>query len=172
LVNDGAFRADLFFRLNVITIDVAPLRKRKEDIPLLTQFFLEKFNRERNKNIQISEEALQLMMGYDFYGNVRELRNIIEDAFVLCENKLITPANLSIRPLRPDKKDQSKIKDKIVPLVNLPVAYREALESFEKEYFENILEVNQWNYNLAANDAGITREWMSKKISKLRIKKM
>jgi DNA-binding NtrC family response regulator len=172
LVNDGAFRADLFFRLNVITIDVAPLRKRKEDIPLLTQFFLEKFNRERNKNIQISEEALQLMMGYDFYGNVRELRNIIEDAFVLCENKLITPANLSIRPLRPDKKDQSKIKDKIAPLVNLPVAYREALESFEKEYFENILEVNQWNYNLAANDAGITREWMSKKISKLRIKKM
>ena len=97
LVKEGDFRQDLFYRLNVITIEVPPLRKRRHDIPLLTQFFLDKFMRERNKNIRLSEDALKMLIQYNFPGNVRELRNIIEDAFVLCEGNMINSENLSIR---------------------------------------------------------------------------
>lgn len=172
-VKEGKFREDLFFRLNVINILVPPLRKRKEDIPMLMQFFLEKFNRERNKNIGISDQASKLMLDYDFFGNVRELRNIIEDAFVLCEDNLITPANLSIGRRSAQKNTilNKSIEDTIQP-DRIPLPYKEALGSFETSYFERILESNQWNLNLAASDASITREWLSKKIKKLGLRNL
>jgi DNA-binding NtrC family response regulator len=169
LVKEGDFRQDLFYRLDVITIEVPPLRKRKQDIPLLTQFFLDKFNRERKKVIELSGEALQLLTGYNFPGNVRELRNIIEDAFVLCENDVITTDNLSIRPTMPQKKGQVDLS---ISMDQVHQKYEGAISQFERTYFTKILELNNWNTRWAAKEAGISREWLSKKIRKLNIQRV
>jgi len=171
LVKEGDFRQDLFYRLDVITIETPPLRKRKQDIPLLTQFFLDKFNRERNKDIILSDEAMQNLQQHHFYGNVRELRNIIEDAFVLCENGVIVPENLSIGHSSSQKTGQSETKEERHTLDLNPEEYEKAIARFEKQYFTNILELNDWNSKEAAKDAGISREWLTKKIKKHNIKR-
>jgi DNA-binding NtrC family response regulator len=171
LVKEGDFRQDLFYRLDVITIETPPLRKRKQDIPLLTQFFLDKFNRERNKKIELSDEAMKLLNQHHFYGNVRELRNIIEDAFVLCEDGIIIPENLSIGHSSFHKIDHRDIKDEFVNKDLIPKEYEEAISQFEKQYFKKILELNDWNSKEAAKDAGISREWLTKKIKKHKIQR-
>lgn len=94
-VKDGTFREDLYFRLNVIPIKIPPLRKRKEDIALLTKYFIEKYSREFGKEIQtISSYAMELLMKYRFPGNVRELENIIERSVALETSSIILPENL------------------------------------------------------------------------------
>ena len=91
-VKEGRFREDLFWRINVVRINMPPLRERREDIPLLVHHFIKKFAAENNRPVKgISEEALQLLLHYDFPGNVRELENIIESAVVLCRGDTITP---------------------------------------------------------------------------------
>ena len=95
LVQTGAFRDELFYRLNVIKITLPPLRERMEDLPLLADHFVKKLDIEKNRNIGgISEEALHKLMNHDYPGNVRELQNIIEYAFILCPGGLITPEHL------------------------------------------------------------------------------
>lgn len=95
LVSAGRFRDDLFYRLNVIRLRLPELRERRQDIPLLAERFISKFNRLRNRKIVgLSEAALAVLMRHDFPGNVRELENIIEHAFVLCTNGLIQVAHL------------------------------------------------------------------------------
>jgi len=85
LIRKGAFREDLFYRLNVVKLDLPPLRKRKEDIPLLVEHFVAKFNRRQGRSVAgVSPDVLALLMAHDYPGNVRELENIIERAFVLC----------------------------------------------------------------------------------------
>ncbi len=85
-VEEGAFRADLYYRINVVKIEVPPLRERREDVPLLVDHFVARLNRIQGKSIRgVHPEVLGLLMGYDFPGNVRELENIIEHAFVLCD---------------------------------------------------------------------------------------
>ena len=90
LVSRGVFREDLFYRLNVVRLELPPLSRRREDIPLLVQHFIEKFNAIKSREIDgISEDALNLLMRYNFPGNIRELENAIEFAFVLCTGSLI-----------------------------------------------------------------------------------
>jgi two-component system response regulator PilR (NtrC family) len=94
-VGDGVFREDLYYRLNVIPIHLPPLRERKEDIPVLTQYFIEKYSRAFGKEVQrISAYALELLMNYPFPGNVRELENIIERSIALETSNIILPENL------------------------------------------------------------------------------
>jgi len=96
LVARGVFREDLYYRLNVINIELPPLSSRREDIPLLTQHFIEKFNALKGKEIKrISDHALNILMRYNFPGNIRELENIIEYAFVLCRGDIIETRHLS-----------------------------------------------------------------------------
>ncbi|MBU2028170.1 MAG: sigma-54 dependent transcriptional regulator, partial [Proteobacteria bacterium] len=93
-VKSGSFREDLFYRLNVIPINLPPLRERREDIPILTKHFIEKYSREFNKEIKtISAYALELLMEYPFPGNVRELENIIERSIALETSNIILPEN-------------------------------------------------------------------------------
>jgi transcriptional regulator with PAS, ATPase and Fis domain len=95
LIRKGVFREDLFYRLNVVKLDLPPLRKRTEDIPLLIEHFVERFNRRQGKSVAgIAPEALALLMAHDYPGNVRELENIIERAFVLCRSGMIDPSHL------------------------------------------------------------------------------
>jgi DNA-binding NtrC family response regulator len=85
-VEEGAFRADLYYRVNVVKIEVPPLRERREDVPLLVDHFVARLNRLQGKSIRgAAPEVLGLLMAYDFPGNVRELENILEHAFVLCD---------------------------------------------------------------------------------------
>ena len=94
-VEAGRFREDLYYRLNVVTIRIPPLRERREDIPLLVQFFVEKFNAKFGKEIKgVSEGAMDLLLRYDWPGNVRELENAIEHAFVRCSGDVIGPEHL------------------------------------------------------------------------------
>ena len=84
MMDEGRFREDLYYRLHVITVQLPPLRERKDDIPLLVQHFLEKYGEENNKpGLELSPEALDLLIDYDWPGNVRELENVIERAAVL-----------------------------------------------------------------------------------------
>ncbi len=95
LVEKGLFRRDLYYRINVVTLRLPPLAERREDIPLLVESFIDRFNVLKGKDIAgISEDALAILMRYDFPGNVRELENIIEHAFILAKGGLIEPAHL------------------------------------------------------------------------------
>ncbi|MDZ7761169.1 MAG: sigma 54-interacting transcriptional regulator [Desulfovermiculus sp.] len=95
LVDTGEFRQDLFYRINVVKLTLPPLRERKEDIPLLIDTFVQRFNALYNRNlIGVSEQALKLLMHYHYPGNIRELENIIECAFVLCPAEIIEPDHL------------------------------------------------------------------------------
>ena len=102
-VNTGNFREDLFYRLNVITIDLPPLRERSSDIPLLINHFLQKYNREYGRDIgSVSREALNLLMNYSYPGNIRELENIIERGIIMETGASITPASLPPTLTRPE----------------------------------------------------------------------
>jgi len=101
LVKEGKFREDLYYRINVMKLELPPLRDRKEDIPLLIDHFIKRFNRLHNKNICcVTNEVIAVLLAYDYPGNVRELENIIEHCFVLCDGEIIEAKHLpdSVRP--------------------------------------------------------------------------
>jgi transcriptional regulator with PAS, ATPase and Fis domain len=117
MVQDGTFREDLFYRLNVFTLHLPPLRERKEDIPLLVDYFLQK----TSKNVDISSVALQMLVAFPWPGNVRELKNTIESAAVIAENGYIEPAQLSNKITAVfDGNDRSDLR---IP-VNIPLDER------------------------------------------------
>jgi two-component system response regulator AtoC len=172
LVKKNKFREDLYYRLNVINIFTPPLREHKEDITELANFFIEKLNKERNKNIKISKQALNILKDYSFRGNVRELRNIIEDAFVFCNGKTVEPGNLSLiqgKFTSESACDENNTSGVSSEILNLP--YYSSLQEFEKSYFTRLLNQNLWNYTKAAEHAQISREWLSKKIKNIGLKK-
>jgi DNA-binding NtrC family response regulator len=170
LVSSGRFREDLYFRLNVVNIEVPALRERREDIRLLAHFFLQKFNQERNKQLKFSENALVQLESHDYPGNVRELRNIIEDAFVFTEGPYIQPENLTFRkPIKDSEGDNGSLYLRISKNFH-HLIYKDALDIFDKKYFQQLLEENFWNVSVASRKAEITREWLSKKIKKLGLK--
>jgi len=95
LVKKGVFREDLYYRVNVIRLQLPPLRDRREDIPILVEHFVTKFNRLQQKNVVgVSEEVMAILLDYDYPGNIRELENIVEHAFVLCRGGLVEPRHL------------------------------------------------------------------------------
>lgn len=150
-VEEGTFREDLFYRISVITISLPPLRERKEDIPLLANYFLKKFTQKRNKNIKrISPEVLDIFQRCDFPGNVRELQNIIERAVIIEDTDAIHLNSLPTYLLTPPKKEiegESK-----------------SLKETEKEQIIRILEKNNWHKTKAAQELGINRKTLYRKI--------
>jgi two-component system response regulator GlrR len=139
-VKQGLFREDLYYRIHVIPVMLPPLRERKEDIPVLVDYFLKKFSGEMNKKIKsLTPKAMQRMMLHDWPGNVRELENTIEYAVAMANHDVIT------EDLILPTKDESDTAVK--PL-------REARETFEKSYLTRILELTQGNVSSAAALAG------------------
>jgi len=152
-IEDGTFIEDLFWRLNVITIEIPPLRERREDIELLTRKFIDDFSKKNNKDIKgISREAIDILEGYHWPGNIRELQNVIERATSLTDTEYITPLDLQ-KHLLEGSDSGNYIK-------NLPFksAKKKWLESFEKKYFSDILKESKGNISRAALMAGIDRK--------------
>ena len=139
-VDNGNFREDLFYRLHVIAIKLPPLRERKEDIPLLANYFLKKFCRKSNKKIKgFSTEAMQMLSLYSWPGNIRELRNEIESAVVMARKDVISEDNI----LR-------SYKERITPLK----PFKKAKEDFEKKYLKRLIENADGNITKAAVISG------------------
>ena len=151
LVHEGKFREDLYFRLNVIDIDLPPLRERKSDIPLLSQHFINLYTIKYDKeDVDISKDTQSLLMSYNFPGNVRELENIIQRCVTLAENHVIKPDHLPSslygqgNPIH-FVKTHSCFK----------TAKQRVVEEFEKEYIADCLKASSGHISEAAKSAGI-----------------
>jgi PAS domain S-box-containing protein len=158
LVRKGAFREDLFYRINVIRMRLPELRDRREDIPLLVDRFINKFNRLQNKDVAgVSEDALAILMEHDYPGNVRELENVIEHAFVLCRGGLIEPHHLP-RPLRGEAEGR-------------PVRGRSplTLKALEAMHIADAVRRHGGNRTAAARELGIDPSTLFRKIKALGI---
>ncbi len=161
-VQQGAFRLDLYYRLNVIRIDVPPLKNRPGDIPLLTIHFLDKYNKRINKEVSgVSDEAMKTLESYDWPGNVRQLENEIERAVTLAENgTFITPADFS------DEVCRFVENAKTIQLLNNKKSFKDTIEDLEKRLILESMEANGWNQTQAAKDLGLSRQGLIKKLNR------
>ncbi len=158
LVKQGQFREDLFYRLNVVTISLPPLKDRKEDIPLLINHFINRFNKLKNKNItSVSDEVLTILMNYDFPGNIRELENIIEYAFILCRNQIFQVLHLP----EPFKVKYVQLGDKASAGLSLA--------DIQKRAIEGALIRNNWKKMATARELNIDKGTLRRMITKLGI---
>lgn len=156
LVEQGSFRQDLFFRLDVFRITIPPLRKRRKDIPLLIRGMLARYNKQFNKSIQkISPECLQAIESYEWPGNIRELKNVIQRAVLVCGGQEVLPKHLP-RRFRSGK----NLKPSITFDVGTP------LEQIEKEMVLKALSVSNNNRKKAAELLGISRRAIYNKLKK------
>ena len=162
-VEQGKFRQDLYYRLNVIPIRVPPMRERKSDIPLLVHHFLNHFNKSKKRKIQgIHNEALNRLMEYHWPGNVRELENIIERIVILTNNDSITVQDLP-------EKIQSLSLDEQTPLFEIPeegISLDNALNEFEKRLILQALNKTGWIKNKAAQLLSLNRTTLIEKIKR------
>ena len=159
-IESGKFREDLFYRLNVIRINLPPLRERKEDIPLLVNYLLEKKSYENNKPIPvITKEAMDVLISHPWYGNVRELENAIERAVVMGDGKEIKVENLPLDIIR-----EKMIKS---PAIGVPL--REAVDKFKKDFLVETIKYADGNKNKAAKILGIQRTYLHTLIRELGI---
>jgi transcriptional regulator with PAS, ATPase and Fis domain len=157
-VRQGFFREDLYYRVNVVRLELPPLRRRKEDIPILVNQFIARFNRLQQKTVQgIAVEALSLLMAYDWPGNIRELENAIERAFILCNDGTIGLAHL---PGELTAHGTATGTDADV---------RSAHEILDTQAIRAALERNSFNRLAAARDLGIHKTTLYRKIKKLGI---
>jgi Nif-specific regulatory protein len=159
-IKKGAFREDLYYRLNVVTISLPPLRARKEDIPLLIEYFLNKYSTENKKEVRsLSRESKDLLLKYDYPGNVRELENIIERAVVLCRQDIITSQDLPLN-LRESRTEMALVQARQAH--SLP----ETLETLERQLIIGALERSGGVQTRAAEELGISERVLRYKINK------
>lgn len=165
-IQSGEFREDLFFRLNVLPFQVPPLRHRKDDIPLLCHHFLHFFCGKESREIKaISEEALAAFQAYNWPGNVRELKNLIERLVIMTPGKTI---KLSDLPLGINQNNLQKEQQNFNS-IEMPASYREAKEVFEKQFLEKKLSENNWNVSKTAEEIGLERSNLHRKIKQYQI---
>jgi len=162
-IKRGTFREDLYYRLNVVTISLPPLRERREDIPVLMEHFLKKYSRENKRDVSaISKEAKELLMRYDYPGNVRELENIIERAVVLCRGDTLTTQDLPLN-LRESKTEVAL--EEARKRRDLP----ETLEGIERQLITQALERSGGVQTRAAEELGISERVLRYKMKKYKI---
>jgi len=158
-VETGRFRADLYYRLNVLPIYIPPLRERREDIPQLADFFLKRFNRDIKKQIVgFSTAAVQTMLSYSWPGNVRELENAIERAVVVSQGDVIHPELFALETGAHGRSDEYELK-----------SLKGAVNVFKKHYIRQALERNEWNQTRTSKQLGIQRTYLSRLLKELEI---
>ncbi len=154
-ITDGSFREDFFYRINVITIDIPPLKKRREDIPLLVQHFLEKFGHETTKQVdRVTRDATELLKRYDWPGNVRELENAVERAVVLSQSRTLGIKDFAFLQSSP-----------------APLSRPQSLQEVEKQHIQQILEEYNWNVTQASKALEINRVTLHKKIKRFNLER-
>ncbi len=159
-VFDGNFREDLYYRINVVQIKMPALRERKADIPLLANYFLDNFKKERGfSQLTISDNAMKKMLQYEWPGNIRELRNALERAVVMGNGKEILPEDLPISSLKPDSS-----------YLQLGLTLKEATNNFKKKFIVLNLEHTGGNRSKAAKIMGVQRTYLSRLISRYQIR--
>jgi nitrogen regulation protein NR(I) len=175
-VVSGKFREDLFHRLNVFSIFIPPLRERKEDIPLLSEYFLSRIGREIDKQIKgFSQDAIELLVSYSWPGNVRELENVIRRAVVILKGDIISAddINLDTEPYRKDLQGLSEIIENIFNRMavtkNPPDLYYSIISNVEKNLIEKALKATKGNQVQASALLGITRVTLRKKMQEYNI---
>ncbi len=155
MVTDGSFRRDLYYRINIFSLTLPPLRNRPGDIPLLADYFINHFNSLYHKNIEsLSSDALSALMSYDFPGNIREFENMMHHAFVLCESNVIQKVHFPDRFSRPNEKT---------------VESNDSLESFERQRIERALRQNRFNRTHTSRQLGIHPSTLWRKMRRLGI---
>jgi len=156
MVDSGEFRNDLYYRINVITIEIPPLRDRREDIPLLIEHFVERFNRLRRKDVSgVSPDAMDVLMRHDYPGNVRELENAIEHAFAMCRGKQIKLEHLPAR---------------LLPEGSKAGGGASTFDEAEAEFLKRALEEHGWNRAATARDLGIHKTTLWRKMKRLGVR--
>ncbi len=159
-VRKGNFRHELYYRLNVYPIRVPPLRERREDIPILANHFLKEFAEKYRRDVrEISPGAMRILMGYHWPGNVRELKNLMERLVITARKEVIEEVDLPF----PLDSTQSQITE--------ARSLKEAKEAFEREYIMRVLKKNQWNISRTAEELGIERSHLYKKLRNYGIKR-
>ncbi len=166
MVRDGRFRSDLFFRLNVIPIDLPPLRARKGDVRLLANYFLEKFNQRFNKKIKgFTQAALAILDSYPWPGNIRELENLVERLVVLrSEGSAIDEKDMPF-----DFLFREEVCEEAPDGVCRDVGLLQARQAFERQYILRALDRHRWNQSNTARDLGIHRNTLMQKMKSLNI---
>jgi two-component system response regulator HydG len=160
LVKEGIFREDLYYRLNVVSLEIPPLRERRDDIPLLAQHFLETFAKKNHKEIKgFTPGAMDLLIKYDWPGNVRELMNAVERGVVLARSKYLGNEDFTIIPSPTEKNGKSL---PFFDVTDTPMS----LEEVEKAAILRTLETTSGNKSEAARRLGITRKTLHKKLKK------
>ena len=156
-VQEGSFRKDLYYRLNVVTISLPPLRERKLDIPAIARFFVKKYSQAMNKNVvDLSSETLDMLIEYNWPGNVRELRNVIERAMVVTKGNQIELDDLSF----------------FFPVIEMASGFAlPSLDEVEKIHIQKVLELTNGNIAQAAGILKVSRLTMYNKIEKYQLKK-
>jgi PAS domain S-box-containing protein len=157
MVEEGTFRRDLYYRINVVRLRIPPLRERREDIPLLIDHFISRFNRLRGRNVTgVTAEVMSTLMGHDYPGNVRELENIIEHAFVLCRTGMI-----GIRHLPDSFRD---------PEGGNGPGETASLPELEGHFILEALRRNGWNREQTARELGMHKTTLWRKVKRLGLK--
>lgn len=175
IANDH-LRKDLYYRLGVVTLFVPPLRDRKEDIPLLVQHFIEKYNERFQMNVKgLSEEVTRSFMEYDWLGNVRELEHIIEAAM----NIIMDEEEIQYSHLPFQYRSKMQMKEMMIPLStvdhfikesnDVTVPLKDQMELFERSYIEHVLKKNDFNISKSANLLGLSRQSLQYRMKKLHI---
>lgn len=160
MVEEGSFREDLYYRLNVIPIQLPSLKERKEDIPLLVRYFIEKYCKQMGRNlVEIDEDALDMLVSYEWKGNIRELENVIERMVILCQNNTIHKKDLPKEVLFTDM-DSVEF---ILPEKGIN------LEEVEKSFISQALKLSEENQTKAAKLLGITRHTLLYRMDKYNI---
>jgi len=185
LVKKGLFREDLYFRLKVVTLKVPPLRERKEDIPLLTERFLEAFSVAQHRpKVTASAETLRVLMAHNWPGNVRELKHVLEGGVVFCRGQVLEPGDIQLESAPDQSQDQGRAEPASAPrpapaaaasaasavsAASAPQADSLSLEDSEHQAIIRALERTAWVKKTAADLLGISRRAIHYKIKKYNI---
>jgi len=169
MCEEGSFRKDLFYRLNVFPIEIPPMRDRIEDLTYLVGLFLDRLNKELQKEIlNVHPQVIEALKNYDWPGNIRELENLIERAYILENSDTLTPESFPVELL------QTHSTTAIMPVnthVTLGQARKHAVENFERQYIKEILTRNRGRINLSAAEAGISTRQFHKLMTRYGIRK-
>jgi len=155
MVREGTFREDLYYRLNVFSITLPPLRERREDVPMLVEHFLHRFAESMNKHVtKVSADALELLSHYEWPGNIRELQNAMERAVLVCRGETIGPRDFPVL-------EESKPRE----------PGERSLAAVERDHIREVLEDAEWNISRSARLLRIDRVTLYNKIKKYGLKR-